>query len=116
MTIKYYFSKLFWGLIAVAIFANSWLESDNSSRSLSFFILSIINALFCPFAMYSVKTMVLKFSTEKFWSKHIYTSGVGGFPAMAHVFCFIFAIPLSIVFLIQRITATSRNHTGKVKR
>lgn len=116
MTIKYYLAKLCWGLIAVAAFTNLWLE-DSSSKSFFFFILSIVNALLYPFGMFAIKTIVLKFSTEEFWQKDFFTSPIGGsLPAILYVFCFIFAIPLSIVFLIQRIISHSQHQTRKTKR
>jgi len=107
MTIKYYLAKLWWGLIAVAVFGNTWLE-DSSSKNFFFFILSIVNTLLYPFGTFAIKTIALKFSTEEFWQKDFFTSSTGGsLSVVLFIFCFIFAIPLSIVFLIQRIISHS---------
>lgn len=99
--------KFCWGLIGAMAFTTLWLNSNKSNESLFYLLASIINAALYPFAHYAVKTIALKFATEDFWNKDFFTSPIGGsLSAVLYIFCFALAIPLSIVFLMQKITSS----------
>lgn len=88
-------------------FTTLWLNSNKSNESFVYLLISIINAALYPFAHYAIKKIALKFASEEFWNKDFFTSPIGGsLSAVLYVFCFALAIPLSIVFLIQK-TASS---------
>ncbi|EPY4131490.1 TPA: colicin E1 family microcin immunity protein [Klebsiella pneumoniae] len=75
MSIKYYFSKIFWSLlISGVIFFNS--NGNESAKILYFNVFSLISAILFPFSWYQIEKIALKYRKEKFWTTGLFKDGV----------------------------------------
>ncbi|NBN87070.1 colicin transporter [Proteus sp. G2300] len=102
MNKKYYVNNMFWGFFILAIHVIlSWEELRLGDGFLWLFM-SIINAILYPFAKWAVECFFLKFTTREFWNKgwFIDTPGKKGILALYSIMVFIFAIPISILYII----------------
>lgn len=102
MTFKYYFINIGWGVFFALISFYFWYEKPDEANNLEILIVSIISLLFYPLSKKLIEDIALKFSTREFWNQGFFmeTCGKSGAYAMYYLFCFVFAIPLGIVFII----------------
>lgn len=100
MTKKYYINNMFLGyfMMFVMIYLN---YNDHTIESLLMLILSIPSAIFFPFSKMITEKFVLKYTTKKFWNTGLFinTPAKHGGIALYHLFCFIFSIPFSAIYI-----------------
>lgn len=100
MTFKYYLKNIVLGLIPVVVALQGWL-TDHSDKSLLILLVSMLSCLLLPFSRKMTEIICLKFTSKEFWNRDFFTSSVGGsLQAILFLFCFVFAIPISVMFLI----------------
>ncbi|WP_145517481.1 colicin E1 family microcin immunity protein [Yersinia mollaretii] len=104
MNKKYYIKNIFWGLLFVAITYYAWQESPDNKKITLLFYTSIISCVLYPFSKKLIEDITLKFTKKEFWQQDFFTSSVGGsLQAILFLFCFVFAIPFGLVYLIQKV-------------
>lgn len=102
MTKKYYINNMFWGFFILTIHIILSWEELRLGDGLLWLLMSIINAILYPFAKWAVESIFLKFTTREFWNKgwFIDTPGKKGLLALYSIIVFIFAIPISMLYII----------------
>ncbi|EOA4363570.1 TPA: colicin E1 family microcin immunity protein [Proteus mirabilis] len=103
MTKKYYINNMFWGWFIGILLIYSCLDNDiREYKWLSLFIISIIGIGLYPLAKFAVESFFLTFTTKEFWNTgwFIDTPGKKGILALYSITIFIFAIPISILYII----------------
>ncbi|HDL7813836.1 TPA: hypothetical protein PXP47_003883 [Yersinia enterocolitica] len=99
---KYYIKNILWGLVFVAIAYYSWQENPDNNKTTLFLYFSVISCALYPFSKKFVVNIMLKFAKKEFWQQDFFTSSVGGsIQAISFLFCFIFAIPFGILYIIH---------------
>lgn len=107
MDVKFYFKNIVWGLIIVAIVFYDWDKNPEDKKNSLMLIFSFFSCILCPFSIKMVEMISLKFSKKEFWKKDFFTSSVGGsLQAVFYLFCFVFAIPLGLLFAIYKSVKT----------
>lgn len=100
MTKTYYINNMFWGyfMMLVMVYLN---YNDHTIEGLLMLTLSIPSAIFFPFSKMLIEKFALKYTTKKFWNTGLFinTPAKHGGVALYHLFCFIFSIPFSIIYL-----------------
>lgn len=102
MTFKYYLINFFYGLIMTCIIVYVYRDDVYSNTYLMEFVALIISLLFYPLSRKITEDIALKFSTREFWNQGFFieTCGKSGAYAMYYLFCFVFSIPLGVIFII----------------
>lgn len=77
---------------------------ENDIREYKWLILLIIGFIgmgIFPLAKFAVESFFLTFTTREFWHRGLFmdTPAKHGGVALFHLFCFIFSIPLSMIYL-----------------
>ncbi|MEY1194706.1 colicin E1 family microcin immunity protein [Providencia rettgeri] len=109
MSKKYYMKNMGWGLFGCALFL--WLCRNESTQNyilISTFL--IASALLYPFSKKAIEVVALTFTNEKFWNTGFFanTALKSGIYAIYYMFCFIFAIPIGLIFIIFLSSKKSR--------
>jgi RsiW-degrading membrane proteinase PrsW (M82 family) len=101
MTTKYYLRNIFWGLIPVAIMIYDWMTKQHTDKQLFMLVFSLISGPLFPLSKLTIETIALKFTKKEFWHKGFFKEDIGknGLRAIFWLFCFVFAIPISIISL-----------------
>ncbi|GLR10198.1 hypothetical protein COO59_05790 [Mixta theicola] len=102
MTLHYYLRNILIGVLCLVAIGYKLLNSPDDLKHQLMLSHAIISSLLFPFSKLTVETMALKFTTKDFWHRGLFKEDIGknGLYAIFWVFCFYFAIPLSIVFLL----------------
>lgn len=101
MTIKYYLRNILWGLIPVLIMIYDWISKPHTDKQIFMLIFSMINGPLFPISKFTIETIALKLTNESFWERGFFREDIGknGLRAIFWLFCFVFAIPISIISL-----------------
>lgn len=104
MTKSLYFKNIIIGVIIFLIISIVFMKDHDSLRLKLFWVFSLVNTFFFPIAKMSVEKIALKFTTKDFWHRGILADDIGknGIYAIYWLFCFIFAIPLSIISIFLK--------------
>lgn len=98
---EYYLKNIYIGLFFLCVYLiKEWGELFD--RDTILFIFVIVSCFLTPFSKYFIELIASKLTTRDFWNTGIFidTPGkMGGF-ALYYLFCFVAAIPLSIIYLI----------------
>lgn len=99
MKLKYYFINLLIGLIGVLALGKGWYENPADPINQRWMVFAILSWLAFPFARFAVESIALKLTDDSFWHRGFFKDDIGknGLVAIYWVFCFFFAIPLSLV-------------------
>lgn len=99
MKLKYYFINFLIGLIGVFVFGEGWYKNPDDPISQLWMAFAIASCIAFPFARFAVESIALKFTEESFWHRGFFKDDIGknGLVAIYWAFCFLFAIPLSLV-------------------
>lgn len=105
MKIDYYLKNLMWGILffGLSVYNYDWGSSVTIAPKLILHpIVSGINTLLFPFSKRLIENIALHYTTKEFWSRGLFmeTSGKNGVYAVFYLFCFFFAIPLGLIYLI----------------
>lgn len=105
MTRKYYFKNLISGLILFSFISFILMKNHESLRLQLLWGLSLINAFLYPVAKLVVERIALKFTEREFWYVGFFKDDIGknGLYAIYWLFCFMFAIPLGIIYFLLNI-------------
>ena len=103
MTKKYYLNNLVWGVIGFVLFGYIWIFGSDSPvwRQGGIIFAALLSALFFPLAKKYVEDVTLTFTSKKFWMAGFFveTPGKNGLYALLYFFCFVFSIPLGLIFI-----------------
>lgn len=104
MTIKYYIKNIFFGVVAFIITVYFCAQDPHSERNVFMLVSAAINSILLPYAKMTVETIALKYTNKEFWHKGFFSDDVGknGLVAMLWVFCYIFALPLSVLWFFVK--------------
>ncbi len=104
MTLKYYFRNFFWGWIPVLILLIDIVKGSYDDKFLIVFILSLFSALLFPVAKFNAELFALSITKKQFWKTAFFKDypSKSGLWAIFYLFCFIFAIPLSVSSLFLK--------------
>ena len=95
----YYFKGLIIGLVIFSICVFVFKESDNA---VIYLVVFGVNALLFPFAKRLIEDIAYRYSSKKFWGAGpISTAAANGGYALVYGFYFVFAMPLSLLYLIR---------------
>lgn len=107
MTLKYYIKNSLFGVIAISIFFYSWVKEPDGERTFLLLLAAIVNSLLLPFSKRICEKTALLFSREEFWQREFFTAPSGrNLIIILEVFCFIFSVPICILFLMVKIVKT----------
>ncbi|HHR6116721.1 hypothetical protein GKR59_15915 [Providencia alcalifaciens] len=106
---EYYLKNIGWGVFGCILFL--WLcrgEPTQSYILISVFL--IASALFYPFSKKAIELVALTFTGKNFWNTGIFanTALKSGIYAIYYMFCFIFSIPIGLIFIIFSLSKKSR--------
>lgn len=101
MSGKYYLKNIIWGVIFFSIIAYVFYGSQFKISYQCILIYSIVSCILYPFSKISIETLALKFSSRDFWSTGFFAPDIGTYSiySIFFLFCFVLAIPFSILFL-----------------
>lgn len=101
MTKSFYFRNITIGIILFIIISIILMKNHESLRLQLFWVFSLVNTFLYPVAKMAVEKIALKFTTKGFWHRGILKDDIGknGIYAIYWLFCFVFATPLSIIYL-----------------
>ena len=104
MTAKYYIKNIFMGVVLFTITVYSCVQYPHSERNVFLLVSSAINGILFPYAKLTVETIAIKYTGKEFWHKGFFKDDVGknGLVAMFWIFCYIFALPLSILWVFVK--------------
>jgi len=104
VTIKYYLKNMFFGIVAFIITVNAYVKDPHSDRNVFLLVAAVINGILFPYARMAVETIALKYTNKEFWHKGFFSEDIGknGLLAMFCFFCYIFALPLSILWFFVK--------------
>jgi len=99
MRVKYYMINLLFGVVGVLALGTGWYENPGDPKNQLWMIYTVVSWLAFPFAKFAVESIALKFTEEGFWHRGFFKDDIGknGLVAIYWVFCFFFAIPLSLI-------------------
>lgn len=102
MTWSYYFKNIGWAIFFLALVIYDCNKNPENNKMQLLLAVSIPSSLLYPFCKIGVETLALKFTKKEFWHRGLFkdTSGKSGLYALYYLFCFIFAIPIGISFII----------------
>lgn len=102
MTKSYYLRNVFWGFIPIVVLAFNWVFRPQNQYTEELMIFSVISCVLLPFAKLGIEKLMLKFTTTDFWTTGFFESDVGtnGLRAIYYLFCFVFAIPVSVIYFV----------------
>ncbi|QDI46066.1 hypothetical protein FG173_02735 [Serratia marcescens] len=111
MTLKYYLKHILWGLVITAVAYYAWSKNPEDSRLTLILSLSVASCVLYPFAKFAIEKTALRYSHKKFWQHDFFVSSVGGsIEVVYELFCFAFAIPVSVIyFSLSILKALKRN-------
>ncbi|MCK8585274.1 colicin E1 family microcin immunity protein [Yersinia ruckeri] len=110
MTIKYYFKNIIAGLFIVIVFYYQWHKNQESEKETILLTLSIISCFLYPLSKKLVEDVALSFTKKEFWQHDFFVHPMGGsMQAILYVFCFVFAIPFGVIFMILSILKALTN-------
>ncbi|ROP59155.1 colicin E1 (microcin) immunity protein [Enterobacter sp. BIGb0383] len=111
MTWGYYFKKMVWGVIPILIVYLDWQVSQDNQKLTYMLIFSVISGILYPFANKIMERFGMLFAKKEFWKKDFFTSATGGsLQAILFIFCFVFAIPLTLGFSVYALV----KHLAKI--
>jgi RsiW-degrading membrane proteinase PrsW (M82 family) len=107
MDVKFYLKNIVWGAIIVAMVFYDWDKNPEDKKNSFMLIFSFFSCILCPLSIKMVEIIALKFSKKEFWQNDFFTSSVGGsLQAIFYLFCFVFSIPLGLLFAIYKTVTT----------
>ncbi|WP_019105605.1 colicin E1 family microcin immunity protein [Pantoea ananatis] len=106
MSVVYYFKNLIFGVFCLFVVGWNWYLHPESEKLQVLFALAMISCLLYPVAKKTTECIALKFTNRSFWHKGLLKDDIGknGLYAIYWVFCFVFAIPLSLMspFILRK--------------
>lgn len=92
--------SLFFGAVAFIITAYSCVLNPHGERNVFILFFAVINSVLFPYAKITVEKIALKYTDKEFWHKGFFKDDVGknGLVAIFWIFCYIFSLPLSILW------------------
>lgn len=97
MNKSYYLKNLLFSLLILFIHLYcAWNESEIFSGLTLFFM---VNTVTFPFAKFMIESIVLQFTKREFWEGKFHAKTSEG-KALYHFTCFIFSIPLCLVYVL----------------
>lgn len=103
MSKKYYIENLVWGVIGFCVFGYVWFFGSDLSEGgrVGLIFASTLSALLFPFSKKYIEDLALSLTDEKFWKTGFFieTPGKNGLYALFYFFCFVFSIPLGVIFI-----------------
>lgn len=78
-----------------------WISNPHTDQQFLMQAFSIISGLLFPLSKLTIEKTALKFTDESFWNKGFFKEDIGknGLRAIFWLFCFIFAMPISILYI-----------------
>ncbi|CAI2539784.1 colicin E1 family microcin immunity protein [Serratia liquefaciens] len=101
MTWGYYFKSIGWALFFLGMVIYDWSQTPEDSKVNLLLILSLFSFFLYPFSKMGIEVLALRFTTEDFWHRGLFkdTIGKSGLYALYYFFCFLFSIPIGIVYI-----------------
>lgn len=110
MTWGYYLKNIGWGIFYTSAAYGAWYKNPESERLTLILILSVISCILVPFSKKFIEIIALKYSTQEFWQQDFFVSSVGGSVRVIYdLFCLVFAIFLSAIYLFMIIFKALRH-------
>ncbi|CAI1546938.1 Colicin E1 (microcin) immunity protein [Serratia quinivorans] len=102
MTKAFYLKYLVYGSLWGCLAAYIYYSGFNHGHSIGMYLMFGLSAVLFPLAKCLIETLALKYTTREFWTRGLLveTPAKNGLYAMYHMVCFIFSIPLGIVYLL----------------
>lgn len=104
MEVKCYLKDLAWGVILFcSVLYVFYLEADKASYEFYGGLLFFgLNALLFPFSKRGVESLVLRYTSRRFWTTGFFmeSPAKNGAYALFYVLCFFFAIPFGVIYLV----------------
>ncbi len=110
---KYYLKNAALGFLLFIITLILVRDANLNFSRQTIFIFILINGILFPFAKFSIEKFALRFTSESFWKTGFFEddTGMQGIKAIYITFCYLFAIPLSVFYFIDKIKK-SRKTSG----
>lgn len=101
MTWGYYLKNIGWALFFLALLIYDWNKDPEEKKMQALLIMSVPSSILYPFCKIGIETLVLRFTTKEFWHRGFFkdTSGKSGLYALYYLFCFVFAIPIGLLYI-----------------
>ncbi|HBN9951459.1 TPA: hypothetical protein L3962_000934 [Pseudomonas aeruginosa] len=103
MSFKYYWAKFFWGAFFFVLVA--WKGSVFPSlASVNPLVVAGFSTILFPFSVKLVEDFALKYTEREFWVTGFFseTPAKTGLYAVFYLSCYLFSIPLGMVFLFYK--------------
>ena len=102
MTKAFYLKNLIYGLLWCCLAVYIYYSGFNQGHSFGVYFMFGLSAVLFPLAKRLIETLALKYITREFWTRFFFveTPAKNGLYALYHMACFIFSIPLGVLFIL----------------